>query len=92
MVFGTILTTNNDSTSKGTQGDIEKLKECDDVHYYKECGWFCVAGWKKDSFGNPKRVVHAHFNSQEEFEYMKDPSAAWKQMYDEGPSSSPFRR
>jgi hypothetical protein len=91
MVFGTILTTNNDPTSKGARADIEKLKECDDVQYYMECGWFCVAGWKKDSFGRHKRIVHAHFSSKDEFENMKDPSVVLRRLYDEGPPS-PFRR
>lgn len=66
-----ILAFNNDTTRRGTMADIALLKECDDVRTYRECGWFCVAGWKDD-----KRLVHAHFNSEEEYRAMRSPVPA----------------
>lgn len=63
-----LLVANNDTTSQGTREDIVLLKTCDDVITYFECGWFCVTGWKDE-----KRLVHAHFNSEEEYRRMVNP-------------------
>jgi len=69
-----ILIKNNDPTTKGSAATIAALAECDDVHRYTECGFFCVLGYK----GN-RRVVHAHFNSEEEYNRLKNPRKDYRQ-------------
>lgn len=63
-----LLVANNDSTKQGTHADIELIKTRDDFITYSECGWFCVTGWKND-----RRIVHAHFHSEEEYRRMVNP-------------------
>lgn len=59
-----IITYNNDPSEKFTAAHARLLRtECDDVKTYMECGWFCVLGYK-----GSKRLVHAHCNSQQDYE------------------------
>jgi len=66
-----LLVVNNDSTRRVRNGDSELLAKCDDVSYYKECGWYCLAGWQ-----GKKRLLHLHFDSAEEREWFADPKGA----------------
>jgi hypothetical protein len=59
-----LLTPNNDPTEKFSSRHVSLLRdECDDIKTYRECGWFCVLGYKGE-----KRLVHAHCNSEEDYE------------------------
>lgn len=61
-----LMTVNNDPSRKLSSEDCRLLKEsCDDVRTYREAGWFCVLGYKGD-----KRLVHAHCNSEKDYETM----------------------
>lgn len=56
-----LITANNDP-SRALQGrDIDLLASCDDVVTYRECGWYCVIGYRERV-----RLVHAHAGSRDE--------------------------
>ncbi len=56
-----LITANNDPSQRLQAGDIELLAECERVHAYPECGYYCVIGHK-----DGRRVVHAHAHSRDE--------------------------
>jgi len=76
-----LLVANNDSTRQARHGDREILAQCDDVSYYKECGWYCLTGWQ-----GKKRVLHLHFNSAEDRDWFVDPKAEMERRRADGHS------
>lgn len=61
-----VLISNNDPSERFGARHIKTLKEeCDDIRTFRECGWFCILGYR-----GRDRLVHAHCDSREEYEAM----------------------
>ena len=71
-----LLVANNDPSNKPKTNDQELLAQCDDVTLYKECGWYCLIGYK-----GQKRLLNLHFNSERERDFFVNPRAAAERYY-----------